>query len=160
MNAHTHTLIKLRVNEEALDFYKTSQDLGELAAKSFFPLKENDRQKHRSQMTGLENVAETTLKWTDVLDYIKKQMARPRGWTTLYDGKSFGESLKQYIEVEIPKRVECICNDNRLRIGEQSDEEKRIRQYIRLALIRQLIRQVVVHYEYRVNEMEEKRVAR
>lgn len=153
MNAQVRTLLFLRVNEEAMNFYSKSQELGELAVKSF--LQEKDRQRHRAQMTGLENIAETTQKWTDVLDYIKKQMARLRGWTTLYDGKSFGESLKRYITDEVPICVERVCNNNKISIGNESDDDKRIRQQVYLDLIRQLIRQVVVQYEYRANEIEE-----
>lgn len=158
MNAHTRTMIFLRVNEEAKNFYNKSQELGELAARSF--LQEKDSQRHRSQMTGLENIAETTLKWTDVLDYIKKQMARPRGWTMLYEGKSFGESLKRYIEDELPGNVSRVCYNDKIHIGNESDDDKRVRQQVYLDLIRQLIRQIVVQYEYRVNEIEEERAAR
>lgn len=146
------TMIILRVNEEAEGFYAKSQELGELAAKTF----SQESERHRSQMTGLENIAETTLKWTDVLDYIKKQMARPRGWTKDHDGKSFGESLKNYIEEELPKNVTRVCN--RVHIGDESDGDKRDRQQVYLYLIRQFIRQVVVQYEYKASELE--RVAR
>src|SRR6266704_5723884 len=91
----------IRVNKEAgsEEFYQKSQDLGILAAQSFREEQGRERQqRHRAQMTGLENIAETTLKVTDVLDYVKKQIARQPGWTKTYQGKSFGESLKRYIE--------------------------------------------------------------
>lgn len=151
------TMIILRVNEDAEGFYATSQELGELAAKTFSQERGKDRERHRSQMTGLGNIAETTLKWTDVLDYIKKQMARQPGWTKVYDnGKSFGERLKNYIEEELPKSVTRICN--RVHIGDESDDDKRDRQQVYLYLIRQLVRQLVVQYEYKASELE--RVAR
>jgi hypothetical protein len=146
------TMIILRVNEEAQGFYATSQELGELAAKTFSQESDKGLERHRSQMTGLENIAETTLKWTDVLDYIKKQMARPRGWTKVLEGKSFGESLKNYIEAELPKNVTHVCN--RVHIGNESDDDKRDRQQVYLYLIRQFIRQVVVQYEYKASELE------
>jgi len=149
-------MIILRVNEEAEGFYATSQELGELAAKTFSQESDKGHERHRSQMTGLENIAETTLKWTDVLDYIKKQMARPRGWAKVHDGKSFGESLKNYIEEELPKNVTRVCN--RVHIGNESDDDMRDRQQVYLYLIRQFIRQVVVQYEYKASELE--RVAR
>jgi hypothetical protein len=150
------TKIILFVNEEAQDFYARSLELGELAAKTFSQEGEKGRERHRAQMTGLENIAETTLKWTDVLDYIKKQMARPRGWTKVYDGKSFGESLKNYIEEELPEHVTRVCN--RVPIGNEGDDDRRDRQLVYLHLIRQFIRQVVVQYEYKASEPE--RVAR
>jgi hypothetical protein len=150
------TMIKLQVNNEAVDFYPMSQKLGELAAKTFSQENDKGRDRQRAQMTGLENIAETTQKWTDVLDYIKKQMARPRGWTKIYDGESFGESLKNYIEVELSKSVTRICN--RVQIGDESYEDKQDRQQVYLYLIRDFIRQVVVQYEYKTSDLE--RVAR
>lgn len=146
------TRIKLRVSEQAEQFYEKSQELGKMAAEAFSKVKE---QQHRSQMTGLENIAETTMKTTDVLDYIKKQMARQyknerernKGWTQDFKGQSFGESLKSYIEVDLKKAVDKVC-ESVGEIGNTTEEDKRDRQLIYLLLIRQFIRQVVVQYEY------------
>ena len=144
------TMIILRVNEQAENFYEKSKELGMLAAQSFFDVNQRERGKHRSQMTGLENIAETTLKATDVFDYIKKQMARERsGWTTIHQ---FGENLKQYIENGLTPTINAICDD--IGIGSTTEQDRRDRQQVRLQLIRQLIRQVVVHYEYQVSELE------
>ncbi len=75
------TMIILRVNEQAEQFYDKSEELGTLAAQSFLEEHRRERrERHRAQMTGLENIAETTLKATDVLDYIKKQIARQPAW--------------------------------------------------------------------------------
>jgi hypothetical protein len=143
-------MIMLRVNEQAEDFYDKSQELGTLAANAFFGIQGRERDKHRSQMTGLENIAETTWKATDVLDYIKKQMARERsGWTTTHQ---FGEKLKQYIENGLTPAIDAVCDS--VGIGNATEEDRRDRQRIRLELIRQMIRQVVVQFEYQVNESE------
>lgn len=143
-------MIKLRVNQQAEDFYGKSDELGTLAAESFFNIQGREREKHRAQMTGLENIAETTLKATDVLDYIKKQMARERsGWTTSHQ---FGEHLKKYIETGLTPAIDAVCEA--VGIGNTTEEDRRDRQYVRLSLIRQLIRQVVVQYEYKVSEKE------
>lgn len=150
MNKRTKIIIL--VNEEAERLYTRALELGELAAKTFSQESVTGRERHRAQMTGLENIAETALKWTDVLDYIKKQIARQRGWTKVYDGKSFGESLKKYIDEELPEHVTHVCNH--VPIGNESDEDKRDRQQVYLELIRQFIRQVVVHYEYKASELE------
>lgn len=146
-------MLLLRINEEAESFYKQSEALGQLAAQAFLEERKGDRQrKHRAQMTGLENIAETMLKVSDVLDYIKKQIARQPGWVKEYNGQQFGESLKNFIEKDFAKNVQRICkkvgNEN------QSEEEQRERQYIYLQLIRQCIRQLVVHYEYRIGPSE------
>lgn len=118
-------------------------------------------------MTGLENIAETTMKVSDVLDYIKKQTARQPGWKMVYGGKRlseilkssqdyeekcFGEILKTYIENDLDKIRERICSS--IGINNPSDEDRRDRQQVYLHLIRQLVRQLVVQYEYQVSELE------
>lgn len=148
----------IRVNKEAgsEEFYKKSQNLGILAAQSFREEQGRERQqRHRAQMTGLENIAETTLKVTDVLDYVKKQTARQKGWQKEVGAnrERFGESLKKCIESELKTFVDNVCNGF---IESATDEGKRDRQEAYLQLVRQLIRQLVVRYEYEVSEAEEK----
>lgn len=159
--------IMILVNERAERFYEQSKGLGSLAAQTFKEeihyrghggLSGNETrilQRHRAQLTGLENIAETTLKVADVLDYIKKQIARPdrKGWREEHQGKRFGESLKQIIEHDLKRDVDYICAQ--LHIGHENDQDWRERQHIYLQLIRQLVRQIVVHYEYRVSQLEE-----
>src|SRR6266487_6404153 len=131
--------IILRVNEQAERFYDKSEELGTLAAFSFREERGRERQqRHRAQMTGLENIAETALKFTDVLDYIKKQIARQPGWKNEYQGQRFGESLKTYIEGHIKEQADHIYAE--VRINTSTDEGKREHQHIYLQLIRQLIR--------------------
>ena len=57
------------VSIQAEDFYDDAVKLGDHAA---FALKAT----HRSQMTSLENIAESTFKTSDIFDYIKKQTSR------------------------------------------------------------------------------------
>ncbi len=140
------TMIMVRINEQAEQFYAKSQTLGTLAAKSFHEVRGAEKARHRAQMTGLENIAETTLKVSDVLDYIKKQIARQQGWTRQIDGQSFGESLKSYIEGDLKTAVNRVCVS--VGIGNESEQDTRERQKIYLDLVRQLIRQIVVQYEY------------
>lgn len=147
-------MIILRVNEQAECFYGKAQELGNIAALSFNNLRAAEQSRHRSQMTGLENIADTTLKVSDVLDYIKKQIARRQAWTTVIDGQRFGESLKTYIENDLKNTVNKVCES--VRIGDTTEEDKRDRQRIHLDLTRQLIRQIVVHYEYAVSLVEKK----
>jgi len=148
------TLILIRVNEKAEDFYEDALELGTIAALAFQKeLSSNKRNKHRAQMTGLENIAETTLKFTDVLDYIKKHIARLDLWRVPYVGKEggkskpLGESLKSYIEGPLKTEADRICDD--LHIGDTLVEDKRDRQLVYLQLIRQFVRQIVVQFEYK-----------
>lgn len=155
------------VNEAAEKFYDTSQELGILAAAAFREQRENQRERHRAQMTGLENIAETTMKVSDVLDYIKKQTARQPGWykkrdlkglsddlentrAQEYAGRCFGEILKEYIEKDLAKTCTTICGS--LGIDPANDTDLPDRQQVFLHLIRQLVRQLVVHYEYTISE--------
>ncbi len=135
------------VNAEAEIFYDEAKELGEHAA---YALKKG----HRSQMTGLENIAESTLKTSDIFDYIKKQTARSIDWRKALPRQTkpedaFGERLRARLEEDLKKRRDTICT--RLQIGNTSDEEKLARRRIYLLLIRQFIRQMVVHYEYRIS---------
>ena len=148
----------IRVNKEAGSepFYQASQHLGTLAALSFQEEQGRDRRnRHRAQMTGLENMAETTLKATDVLDYIKKQTARQRGWQTQVGEKRerFGESLKNYIERDLEPYLENVCSGGFITTTTEEGKQERRNAY--LELIRQLVRQIVVQYEYQVTQQEE-----
>jgi hypothetical protein len=102
-------------------------------------------------MTGLENIAETTQKATDVLDYIKKQTARQEGWKKEVGEKKerFGYCLKTYIENGLETYIDAVCRGF---IDSTSAEGKYERQEVYLHLIRQLIRQLVVRYEYQIEE--------
>lgn len=129
------------VNIQAEAFYSEAVSLGDHAAHA---LKEN----HRSQLTNLENIAESAFKTTDILDYVKKQTARYAHWRhRLSDGDmGLGERLKNYLEQDLLRRKDAICN--RLKIDEKTEENKQLRRHIYLLLMRQFIRQMIVQYEY------------
>lgn len=123
------------------DFYARAKKLGEIASRAF-------GERHRSQMTSLENIANSTLKVTDVLDFIKKQFAKAKpneGWRK----EDFGNELKRYIEQSLRKRREEICH-----VLEGIEEESIEGQRIYLSLIREFVRQLVIHYEYRTSRGE------
>src|SRR5207248_10794597 len=87
---------------------------------------------HRSQMTGLENIAESALKASDILDYIKRQTARFSYWRQTFPGEkpsdeAFGERLKNYLEGELQTRRNAICNA--LNISEKTDEDRTLRRH-------------------------------
>lgn len=140
------------VNNQAESFYRDAVELGDHAAIAL-----TDR--HRAQLTGLENIAESAQKTSDVFDYIKKQIARYDYWRKplreqqqQQDGnQGFGERLKMYLETRLPTRIENIFRA----IGETGaagDERDQERREIYLLLMRQFIRQVVVEYEYQASK--------
>ncbi len=157
------------INLEAERFYDEAQALGNHAYQAF----KNER---RAQLTGLENVAESSLKTSDILDYIKKQISRSdpgKYWRaegkedppTDESQKGFGERLRTCLE-DLSKRVEIVCKnvDIVTEVGKgkskQDQELERAkwkadrwkRQDIHVRLIREFIRQLVVQYEYRAGE--------
>ena len=120
------------------DFYAKAKELGETASRAF-------GERHRSQMTSLENIANSTLKVTDVLDFIKKQFAKAdtnTGWRK----DDFGIKLKRYIEQSLRARRGDICL-----LLEDVEETSIEGQRIYLNLIREFVRQLVIHYEYRTS---------
>src|SRR5581483_2602929 len=129
--------------------------MGELAMRAFVGRQSEDeqaksRERHRAQLTGLENIAETAHKVSEVLDFIKKQFARPGldAWRKPVRGKRFGEEVKNFIEQNLKEEARNICLE--LALPAQGEEGQRYEQEIYLELIRQFIRQLVVHYEYLV----------
>ena len=142
------------VNIQAEEFYKDAVELGIHAA---YALKVN----HRSQMTGLENIAESALKYSDIFDYIKRQTARYSYWQQGPEheksGEAFGERLLNYLERELSNRRDSMCK--RLSIGDKTDEDKQVRRRLYLLLIRQFVRQMVVQYEYRARLLSNKKGA-
>jgi hypothetical protein len=140
--------IILEVSQQAENFYEDAVQLGDHAA---YVLKA----RHRSQMTGLENIADSALKASDVLDYIKRQTARFSYWRQNFpadpSNQSFGERLKQYMEKELVEKRKVICSRSHLNIDDKTDENRQVQRRVYLHLIRQFIRQMVAQYEYRVS---------
>lgn len=142
----THRELKIlaEVNQAAEDFYEKSVDLGEHAAEVF-------GNRHRSQMTNLENIANSAFKVSDVYDYIKRQMARYEFWRRPYKGSEqlFGLRLLDELSQDLLRVRDSICS--KVGIDDTTDEERHLRRHVHLLLIRQFIQQMIVHYEFRTN---------
>ncbi|HEY1350595.1 MAG TPA: hypothetical protein VGF67_13305 [Ktedonobacteraceae bacterium] len=144
---NTAMQVILEISFEADDSYHQAAAFGYHAAQAL-------QNKHRSQLTGLENIAESTVKIADILDYIKKQTARFPHWRQpLAQGgqgqQGFGERLRIYLEQDLKQRRDAVCG--RLKLGDASYSEKQERRRIYLLLIRQFIRSMVAAYEYEVS---------
>lgn len=137
------------VSLEADECYPEAVKIGDHAASAL-------KARHRAQLTNLENIAESSFKTSDILDYIKKQTARFSHWrqpdpSASNPKQGFGERLRVYLEQELPRHVNEMCVSERLGIFDASLEDKQKRRYVTLLLMRQVIRSIVVQYEYRVN---------
>src|SRR5438270_4780851 len=126
------------VNIQAENFYNAAVKLGDHAAYAL-------KAQHRSQMTNLENIAESSFKATDILDFIKKQTARFSYWRQPFPedkdaNTGFGEKLKHYLEHQLKTTLKNVCSPNRSNIGKTTDDDKQERKRIYLLLIRHSIR--------------------
>jgi len=144
---NTAMQVVLEISFEADDFYPQAAELGHHAAEAL-------QARHRSQMTGLENIAESTYTIANILDYIKKQTARFSHWRQppARGGQAqqgFGERLRACLEHDLQTRRDVVCE--RLKLGDASYAEKQERRRIHLLLIRQFIRSMVAAYEYEVS---------
>lgn len=152
------------INLEAEHFYHEAQAMGNHAYQAF-------KGGHRAQLTGLERVAESSLKTSDILDYIKKQISRSdpgKDWQakgkddppTEDSQKGFGERLKTYLETKLSDPLNTVCLNVGIGIekGKGMQHNQKLRadlwkcQDIHLRLMREFIRQMVVQFEYRVDK--------
>lgn len=163
MNRDLQRIIELNWHSD--DFYPDAALLGDHAAYAFHEQR-GRRNTHRSQMTGLENIADTALKASDIFDYIKKQIARSDHWrkpdpTNKIDPRQgFGERLREYLEKDIAERTKIICEKLDIKTNDTaSDEDRYQRQQTYIQLIRLFIRSMVVQYEHRMYWMTEVRDA-
>ncbi len=105
----------------------------------------------KAQMKNLENIANSALKVSDVLDYIKRQTGKSRGdekWKT----DKFGEKLLKEIKESLRKRRDMICENLQIKSDEQKLEELEELEELEvyLLLIREFVRQIVIFYEFSI----------
>jgi hypothetical protein len=108
--------------------------------------------RRRAQITGLESIANSSLKVSDVLDYLKKQTAKSQAgeaWRRRNDEQQeLGPELIAFINSTLGNRRNLICSSVE-RVTEQAATEQE-RQQTYLALIREFVRQVAAQYELEV----------
>ena len=133
MNQQMKNLKEIAQIADSKDFQTKVQELGEVASNVFRP-------GQRNQLTNLNNIANSSLKVTDVINYIKKQVARADRNET-WRKNNFGTQLKKYIEQNLRERQKRVKG-----VKEDSAEGQRFYLY----LVREFLRQLVIHYEYRL----------
>src|SRR6266852_5392957 len=98
------------VSNQAEKFYEDAIALGDHAAHVL-------KATRRSQMTSLENIAESTFKTSDIFDFIKKQTARFSYWRQSMPenqpspankkaNQAFGLRLKEYLEQDLKRAAD------------------------------------------------------
>jgi hypothetical protein len=111
------------------NFYAQAENLGKKAAVSL-------ERKKRAQISGLEGIANSALKTTDVFDFIKLRTARQKEW------KDWGPGLLEYLSHDLYDWRKDICNE----LGKDSQSVDGL--YVHLLLIREFVHQLAAHYEY------------
>jgi hypothetical protein len=126
-------LVALQAGSE--DFYSKAKAKGEAAHTAL-------KNRGKSQIRNLENIANNADKVSDLLDYVKKQTARSRpnqDWRC----HNFGQELVQYIETGLQQTT------GRLETGLNPPPDEYEHQQIRLLLLREFIRQMGTHFLYK-----------
>ncbi len=126
---HRTLAIRRAVALRSDQFAAKAEELGALAAQVI------SGTSGRSQLTGLEAVAQGTLKIADILDYIKLRVGRQDAWRR----SDFGRQLLGYLQSEIKGKAN-IPIQPQLTPAEQHQ--------VTLLLMREFIRQLMAHYEY------------
>lgn len=119
------------VTLRADSFYDTAQDIGTKAASGL-------TDKKRAQISGLEGIANSAQKTSDVFDYIKLRTARQKEWRK----DNWGASLLDYLSQDLRERRKEIC------AGLGVDVESAEGMDVHLLLIREFVRQLAAQYEY------------
>jgi len=131
MNSQQRMAVLREVAQFADEFYPVAEKFGKSAAQGLTRSK-------RAQVTGLEQIANSALKTSDVFDFIKIRIARQKEWQK----DSWGLELLGYLSKELRSAAKNICE--RLTIDIQSTEG--IEVY--LLLIRAFVHQFSAQYEY------------
>jgi len=136
-----HREVELQIDS----MYEKSEEFGELAVKVF------EEVRGKSQLRNLENIVNSTLKVSDVLDYIKRQTARLNEWKK----DNFGTKMLDYIQKDIADMKETVFKNLSYEFGHlkghQGDFKK---QEIAMQLIRGFIKQLVIHFEWALTKEE------
>lgn len=126
---HRALEIRRKVAVRSDQFASKAEEFGALAAQVITGTS------GRSQLTGLEAIARSTLKIADILDYIKLRTGRQKSW----QDDDFGRQLLSYLQDEIKLKPNIAMQPPL-----NSDEQHQVI----LLLMREFIRQVTAHYEF------------
>ena len=97
LNMKIHREVELQIDQ----MYKDTRALGSVAFQVF------GRDRGKAQLRNLENIANSTLKVSDVLDYIKRQTARMNEWKK----QGFGKRMLKYVEEDIDTQKKDIFDN-------------------------------------------------
>jgi len=114
------------------EFRGKAKDMGEKAGKIF---------SDKTQMKNLENIANSSMKITDILNFIKRQTGKDKDRKNWYKN-NFGPELLDTMEGYLAEASTSV--KQKLEVTDPGEQ-----MLIDLLIVREFIRQVVIHYEYR-----------
>lgn len=119
-------------------FYKMTENFGSRAAFIF------TGEKGKAQLSNLLNIVNSSLKVTDTIDYIKRQIGHGnRG----FEKDNFGNDLIKFLYEDLAVTRNAI---NKTLVDLNLDEFAQ--QQIHLLICRQFINSMVIHYNYKLQE--------
>jgi hypothetical protein len=123
-------------------FYEEAKGFGETAADCFAGERSSIGGR-RSQITGLESLANSSIKVSDILDYIKKQVGKipDKSGRQPWREHDFGKKLLEYLEINLKRQLGALSLS-------PPTVDKAEQQRVHLMLIREFVRQMSAHYEY------------
>ena len=128
-------------------FYGTAEKFGARMARPFSH--EHGHERGRAQITGLEAIANSALKASDVLDYVKKQTARHEEWYK----DNLGPDLLSFLTDGGPDSL----YKQRGAIEKSLSLDAVERQQVTVMLYREFIRQVAAHYQFEQRRLQQER---
>jgi len=139
-----HKAITVHTAKE--DFYLKAEDLGEKAAHIF------TGEKGKSQLNNLLNVANSSSKVTDTIDYIKRQIGHDNSG---FEKDGFGNDLIDFVYDKLKTVRDSIASE----LASLDLDEYELQQ-IHLLLSRQFVNSLVIHYNYAQQEGKDARTAK
>ena len=128
----------VEIEADAEPFYNKATELGQKAARAL------GRDK-RSQITGLESIANSTQKASDVFDYIKLRTARQKEWQQ----GELGQEILKYLETDLRGKRDNIYKTLGLPpIQSARQQEVSLRQEVYMRLIRAFVAHLAAQYEF------------
>lgn len=120
-------------------YYSDTQALGEIASLAF--------EKNKSQMRNLESIANSAVRVSDILDYVKRQTGRSRP-SKQWRWQDLGHNLLKMLDETTREHAQTIVDSVRVGVKEHRLEDDDLRR-VHILLCRELIRHLSIHYLYR-----------
>jgi hypothetical protein len=132
MNIRMKMIRAVELEADSDAFYSAAKAFGDRAAQALGRTK-------RAQITGLESMANSSHKVSDILDYLKLRTARQKEWQQ----GDLGKDLIQYLERDLRRTRQHVCADQELSTLDPFQQQE-----VYIMLIRAFVAHLVAQYEF------------